>query len=117
MKFDFKKFFMKFDRFCAWLLVAIMAIFIISGYGMTKGVISAEFSKWLHETLLPVPGTVAFAFHSAYGMHISFKRWKCWGRIPLIILTVYGTALVLGVIIFEYMLKVPGASAPQSIDL
>lgn len=113
-----KKYLLKFDRFCSWLLIAIMAAFFITGYGETKAIIPAQLAKFIHETILPVPGAVAFAFHSAYGMHIAFKRWRWWGRTPLIILVLYAVIMVIGAVIFEYAVEIPGnVSVPQSINL
>jgi hypothetical protein len=111
-----KKILIKFDRLCAWALVAIIVVFFISGYGVSKGIIPPEFAKFLHETLLPIPGVIAFAFHSAYGMHITFKRWKIWGPAWKMILILYAVALITGIIIFQFVIKVP-VTAPQSIEL
>ncbi len=97
-----KKYLRKFDRICAWSLIFIMVLFFVSGYGMTKGIISPQSAKLLHETLLPIPGTLAFAFHSAYGMRTAFKRWKWWGRIPMILLIIYGAVMVIGIFIFQF---------------
>ena len=114
-----KSLLIKIDRFCAWFLIAIMVVFFVSGYGMTKGIISADFSKYLHETLLPIPGVIAFAFHSAYGMHIAFKRWKVWGPFLKTTLIIYGLAMVVGIVIFEFFIKMPGSNLqpPSSIEL
>lgn len=114
-----KKFLMKFDRFCAWLLVAVMVGFFVSGYGEVKGIIPAGLSKLLHETLLPVPGAIAFVFHSAYGMHIALKRWKVWGKISMALLIGYAAVIIIGVFYFEFFVQLPGSSitAPQTINL
>lgn len=71
-----------------------------------------------HDNLLPIPGGIAFAFHSAYGMHIGLKRWKVWGPIPRAILVTYGLAITAGVIAFAVS-RGSGNSiqVPQSIDL
>lgn len=113
-----QKYLIKLDRFCAWLLVALFVAFFISGFGETKGIISPEFAKYLHEIILPVPGAIAFALHSAYGMHIALKRWKKWGPIPRAILILYTAAIIIGVLVFQYVVKVPGSiDIPQQIDL
>lgn len=115
---DLKRYLMKFDRLCAWSLIAVMGVFFISGYGMTKGIISPQLSKYLHETLLPIPSGIAFAFHSAYGMHIAMKRWKAWNPFIKAVLIIYGVALVVGIIIFQFVVLTPGATqTPTSLDL
>ena len=118
MVLDTKKVLVKVDRFCAWLLVGVMITFFISGYGMTKGIIPENLAKFLHENLLPVIGGVAFAIHSAYGMHISLKRWRIWGPVPRAILILYAAAIVIGVAVLQYAIAKPGGLAvPQTIDL
>jgi hypothetical protein len=113
-----QKYLVKFDRFCAWFLVALFVAFFISGFGETKGIISTQLAKYLHETILPVPGAIAFAFHSAYGMHVAIKRWKRWGPIPRTLLILYAAAIIIGILIFQYVVEVPGSVAvPQKIDL
>lgn len=113
-----KKHLVQIDRVCAWSLIAIMIIFFISGYGMTRGFIPEKLAKLIHDNLLPIPGGIAFAFHSAYGMHIGLKRWKVWGPIPRAILVTSGLAITAGVIAFAVS-RGSGNSiqVPQSIDL
>lgn len=117
MKFD-KMLLVKIDRFCAWLLVAVMIVFFVSGYGMTHGFISKDFAKLLHDDILPIPGAIAFAFHSAWGMHIGLKRWKVWGPLPRSILIIYGLAFMIGVIVFTSIRVSPeNIELPESFEL
>jgi len=68
--------FVKLNRFSAWVLLVLIVIFIISGYGMTKGIINPVFSKYLHEVLLPIPLFVFFVFHVGMGIRYAFLRWN-----------------------------------------
>lgn len=117
MTFD-KKRLIQIDRVCAWSLVAIMIIFFVSGYGMTRGFIPEKLAKFIHDNILPVPGGIAFAFHSAFGMHVGLKRWKVWGPVPRLILIIYGFAITAGVIAFSISRGSGNdIQIPQNIDL
>lgn len=108
----------KLDRISAWALVAFMAAFFVTGYGQTKEIIPPDLAKFVHDDLLPMPSIIAFAFHSAYGMHISLKRWKVWGRPWSVALAVYAVALVVGVFIAQFVVQTGAELAvPQEIEL
>lgn len=69
----------KLDRFLAWVLFGSMLLYFISGYGMTKGIISTELATKLHISWLTYIVLVAFVGHTAYAIHLAFKRWNFWG--------------------------------------
>ncbi|MGE5550021.1 MAG: hypothetical protein ACM3ZC_05745 [Bacteroidota bacterium] len=118
MALDRKKILIKLDRFCAWALVGVTIVFFISGYGMTKGVIPVQLAEFLHDDLLPMIGGAAFAVHSAYGMHISLKRWRLWGPVPRALLILYAAVVIIGVAVLQYVVRKPGGlEVPQTIDL
>ncbi len=97
-----KKFLMKFDRVSAWSLVAVMVAYFVTGYGQTKEIIPPDLAKFIHDKILPLPSIVAFAFHSAYGMHVALKRWKVWGRPWSLVLVLYAAILVVGVAVMQF---------------
>ena len=109
----------KFDRICAWSLVGVMVAYFITGYGQTREIISPELAKTIHDKILPVPSIIAFAVHSAYGMHISLKRWKKWNKVAKYSLIFYAVALIIGVIFVQYFLKTGSAAIviPQTLEL
>lgn len=114
-----KKFLVKFDRVSAWSLIGVMVVYFISGYGMTKEIIPAPVGKFIHDSILPIPSIIAFAFHSAYGVHIALKRWRVWGRPWSIALVAYVVVLVVGVVILQFVVKTTGSAitGPVTIDL
>ncbi|MFZ2782217.1 MAG: hypothetical protein WAZ31_09275 [Rectinemataceae bacterium] len=112
-----KKLLMKIDRVAAWTLVAVVATYFITGYGMTKAIIPAELSKFIHDSLLPLPSAAAFGLHSAYGIHIALKRWKVWGKPWSIALTVYAILFVLGVAYMQFFVKNAGAAALGPVEI
>lgn len=107
------------DRICAWCLVGSMFAYMITGFGMTKGIISPDLSKLIHDSMLPVPAFIAFAFHSAYGIHVALKRWKVWSPAWSAVLVVYVVTLVIGVFVFQYVLKGinTAVAVPTKIEL
>ena len=119
LKLPRKQTLVKIDRVCAWSLVGFLLVYFITGYGMTKGLISPELSKLFHNTLLPVPAAAAFAIHSAYGAHVALKRWKVWSPAWSAVLVVYVAAMIGGVIVSQLVLKTAGAGiqVPTRIEL
>lgn len=71
----------KLDRFLAWVLFGAMLLYFISGYGMTKGIISPTLATKLHISWLTYIVLIAFVGHTAYAIHLAFKRWKFWGSL------------------------------------
>lgn len=114
-----KSFMIKLDRICAWSLLGVMVAYFITGYGQTREIISPDAAKFIHDNILPIPSIIAFAIHSAYGMHISFKRWKLWNKYWRAAFIIYAIVLIAGVIVFQFVLKTGSAAAvvPTTIEL
>lgn len=71
-----EKFLIKLNRFSAWVLLVLIILFIISGYGMTKQIINPVFAKYLHDKLLPIPLFVFFLVHVGLSIRYALWRWK-----------------------------------------
>ena len=80
---------LKADRIFAWILFFSMILFFISGYGITKGIISSEQAINIHNKLLPPFVIAAFTIHTWYAIHFAFKRWKIWNWATKILLTLF----------------------------
>lgn len=74
------RFFLKLDRFAAWILMAVIIFYAVSGYGMTKGLIDRDIAQSLHLTWLGGIGIVAFVIHTFRGIYLSLLRWKVWNK-------------------------------------
>lgn len=74
------KFFIKLDRIAAWTLMAVIIIYAISGYGMTKGLIDRDLARSLHLSWLGGVGVVAFIIHTYRAVYCSFLRWNIWNK-------------------------------------
>jgi len=68
----------KIDRFLAWVLFAGMLLYFISGYGITKGIISPTLATSLHLKILTYAVFLAFLGHTSFAIHLAFKRWQIW---------------------------------------
>ncbi|MCX6808195.1 MAG: hypothetical protein NTW50_00820 [Candidatus Berkelbacteria bacterium] len=68
----------KLDRLSAWVLAVGMALYFISGYGMTKGIISQNLALKLHLDYLALITLTAFTIHTSYAIHLALKRWRIW---------------------------------------
>jgi len=72
------KYITKLDRLAAWVLFFGMIFYFISGYGLSKGIISQELAAKLHIEILSIIVIIAFVIHAAYASRLAFIRWKFW---------------------------------------
>jgi predicted heme/steroid binding protein len=77
------RFMTKINRISAWVLLAAMLLYFISGYGMTRGIIDSAVATRLHVTILPPFVIISFVVHSFLSIRLAFIRWKIWNRIAL----------------------------------
>jgi len=73
---DYNKFLIKLNRFSAWVLLVLIILFIISGYGMTKQIIDPVFATYLHDNILPIPLFIFFLLHVGISIRYALQRWK-----------------------------------------
>ncbi|PJE57562.1 MAG: hypothetical protein COU82_01250 [Candidatus Portnoybacteria bacterium CG10_big_fil_rev_8_21_14_0_10_38_18] len=69
------RFLIKLERFSAWILLILVILYIISGYGITKGIIDPVFSKYLHDKLLAIPFFIFFVLHVGIASRYALMRW------------------------------------------
>src|SRR4030042_1838662 len=69
------KFLIKLERFSAWVLLILVILYIISGYGINKGIIDPVFSKYLHDKLLAIPFFIFFVLHVGIATKYALMRW------------------------------------------
>lgn len=90
----FKRFVML-DRLAAWTLLIIIIAYGITGYGMTKGLISQDAARTLHLGWLGGIGLIAFVIHTSWAIHLTFKRHNIWNVFSKILLTAAYISLIL----------------------
>jgi len=84
----------KFDRFFAWILFSTMLLFFVSGYGITKGIISNKLAINIHNSILPPVAILTFTVHTWFAIHLAFKRWIIWNLFSKIFLALFFIAFV-----------------------
>jgi len=87
---------MKIYRLSAFVLLIALILYILSGYGMTKGLIDQQNARWLHLNLLPVILVIAFTCHVGLAMRITFIRWQLWNKFTAVFLILVFAAFLAG---------------------
>ncbi len=75
---NMNRFFIKLDRIAAWILMAVIIMYAITGYGMTKGIIPGAFARSLHLSWLGGIGLAAFVIHTSWAIHMACRRRQIW---------------------------------------
>jgi predicted heme/steroid binding protein len=101
------KYLIKIDRIAAWVLLASMFTYFVSGYGMTKGIIDANLALNLHTKYLPTVIILAFALHTPFAIHLALKRWRMWNIFTKSSLILIYVLFVAGFMYYEYFYTRP----------
>lgn len=64
----------KLNRLFAWLLLILMLVYFFTGFDMLKNLWQPDFSRFLHNQLLPLPTIILLIFHSAVGVKLFLIR-------------------------------------------
>jgi predicted heme/steroid binding protein len=72
---------------------------MISGYGLTKGLIAQSLSQTLHVQLLPLIIIITFVLHIGLSLRMAFIRWQIWNQISKLFL-ILGCLLFLGFFVY-----------------
>jgi predicted heme/steroid binding protein len=106
----------KIDRFSAWVLLAAMFLYFLSGYGMTKGIINTRFSTLLHTNILPLVIMISFTIHTFLSVRRFFKRWKIWNTFTFVLLLTIYIAFLIGFGYVELFYKNAGVKEEIAIE-
>lgn len=63
------------DRFGRWILALLMLLFILTGFGITKGLMDPKLAKQLHKDILPPLLYILFLIHIVIPLRAKFIRW------------------------------------------
>lgn len=77
---NLEKFLTKVDRISAWVLLVAFILYMISGYGLTRGLIDRSLSQALHVQYLPLIVIVTFTLHVGLALRLAFVRWQAWNK-------------------------------------
>ncbi|MCD6270980.1 hypothetical protein J7J24_01325 [bacterium] len=100
---NFNWYLLKIQRISGVILLVLVILFFISGYGTTRQIIDPIFAKILHEKILPVPFVFFLLLHISFWLKRWLLRWikdEKWVNIYLIILEVI--IFILFVVYFAY---------------
>lgn len=89
------------DRASAWVLLFSIIAYMLSGYGLTKGIINSEVSLFMHRNILPTITMVAFVGHTSLAVRNSMVRKRIWNKITKLFLILAYTLGFLGFIYLE----------------
>ena len=73
-----QKYLIKIDRIAAWVLLAVVLAYIVSGFGMTKGIIDPVLARNLHLDWLGLVGLSAFVIHTFSAIRLALMRHRIW---------------------------------------
>ena len=91
------------DRFSVWILLVIIFLFVITGYGMTKNIMDPVLAKYIHTRLLPIPFFVFLMAHVLGPVYRQFKNWKMFKSERVLNIYVYLLGfIVTGLFIWLY---------------
>ena len=91
------------DNFGVWILLFLVLLFVLTGYGMTKHIMDPVLAKYIHGQILPVPLFVLFLIHILKPVRAQFKRWNIFKNERILDLYVYLLAFItLGLFFWLY---------------
>lgn len=89
------------DRASAWVLLFSIISYMLSGYGLTKGIFDSQVSLFLHRTILPTITMIAFVGHTSLAVKNAMMRKRIWNKITKILLISVYTLGFLGFVYLE----------------
>jgi len=89
------------DRASAWVLLFSIIAYMLSGYGLTKGIFDSEVSLFLHRNILPTITMIAFVGHTSLAVRTAMMRKRIWNKTTKILLILSYTMGFLGFIYLE----------------
>jgi len=104
------KYWIKIDRLMAWVLFATMLTYLISGYGMTKGLIDSSLARTIHNQVLTYIMLVTFVFHSAFAIRLALMRWKIWNTYGKWLWIIFYALFIFGFIYIDKFYQKPSLS-------
>jgi len=89
------------DRASAWVLLFSIIAYMLSGYGLTKGIFDSQVSLFLHRTILPTITMIAFVGHTSLAVKNAMMRKRIWNKVTKVFLILAYTLGFLGFIYLE----------------
>lgn len=89
-EFKLNKILFQLSQWSGYGLAAVMILYFISGYGMTKAIIDPVFAKTLHEKWLPIPSVCLILLHICFRLrNFLFRKIKdpIWVNIYILVVS------------------------------
>ena len=102
----------KVSRFCAWALVLLILLYVLSGFGMTRsgliykatgGLMDRGAALKIH-TLLVIPMILAFLLHTLISIRFTMIRWNVKNKVVLNYGFIGLGAVLLGLTLYTYLI-------------
>lgn len=112
------KYLIKLDRISAWVLFFSMLLYFITGYGLTKGLISPSFSQKIHLDWFPLIILFVFTFHTSFAIHLAFRRWNIWNNFSATVLVLFFLTFLSSFVYIDrfYNVKKVSSSENKNVD-
>ena len=88
------------DRTSAWVLLFCIIAYMLSGYGMTKGIFDSQIARLMHRNILPTITMIAFVGHTSLAVRTAMMRKRIWNKTTKILLIL---AYTIGFLFFIYL--------------
>jgi len=85
----------KLDRISAWVLLIVILLYGLTGYGMVTGIIDSNLARTWHLKVLGIFGLIALVFHTGFATHLALKRWRVWDKGGKIIWVLFYALLII----------------------
>ncbi len=89
----------KIERVIVWILLAFLILYMISGYGLTRGLVSHPLVWDLHAQWLPLIIVIAFALYVGLALRSMLIRRRTWNAISKTVL-VLACLILLGFFVY-----------------
>lgn len=104
------------DRTSAWVLLLSILTYMLSGYGMTKGIFNSQFSRFMHRNILPTITMIAFVGHTSLAVRTAMMRKRIWNKTTKTLLILAYTLGFLGFIYLEvFIMRDNSTTSPAEV--
>ncbi|MBF0511691.1 MAG: hypothetical protein HQL13_05100 [Candidatus Omnitrophica bacterium] len=64
------------DKYTTWILMVLVIIFVITGFGKTKHLMDPVLAAYIHTQILPIPFLILFCIHMLKVVRNQFWKWN-----------------------------------------
>jgi len=109
----FLKILFKLHRISGWVLLFLVFLFFLSGYGMTKQIINPVLAAKIHNYFLPIPFLIFLFLHCLFPFKILIKKIS----LKLLLALLFAVFLLLFSLFFIYRIEKAQKELPENYHL